>query len=282
MIFDACRNNPFPQASRGMEKGLAAVGAKPPESVIVYATEAGATADDGSGRNGVFTSAFLQNMKRKEEFTVILRDINAQVRKDTNQRQTPAKYDNLTHGVYLAGFQEPSIPQVLPIPATPAQATYEIGDTGPAGGIIFYDKGNDGDGWRYLEAAPTDQSTGIQWFNGKDLLTSSGKTEIGSGRHNTQLITKRQGKGNYAASLCANLSLGGFTDWFLPSKDEIAQLYKNIVRLGLSDFAADMYWTSSELSANSVYTYFLGTGTMNINGKNNASLGHVRAIRAFK
>src|SRR5208282_4810966 len=76
---------------------------KPPESIIVYSTEAGETADDGSGRNGVFTAALLKNITRDEEFTSILRDVNGQVRTETNQKQKPAKYDNLTHVVYLTG-----------------------------------------------------------------------------------------------------------------------------------------------------------------------------------
>ena len=105
VILDACRNNPFPQASKGMEKGLAVVGQKPPESVIVYATEAGETADDGAGRNGVFTAALLRNVKRSEELTTVIRDVNAEVRRATNQKQRPAKYDNLTRAVYLAGNQ---------------------------------------------------------------------------------------------------------------------------------------------------------------------------------
>ncbi|HEY9053940.1 MAG TPA: caspase family protein, partial [Rectinemataceae bacterium] len=96
IILDACRNNPFPQAVRDMARGLAVVGQKPPESIIVYATEAGETADDGSGRNGVFTASLLRHLSRNEEFTVILRDVNADVRKETEQKQRPAKYDNLT------------------------------------------------------------------------------------------------------------------------------------------------------------------------------------------
>ncbi|MCX7028387.1 MAG: SUMF1/EgtB/PvdO family nonheme iron enzyme [Spirochaetes bacterium] len=116
VILDACRNNPFPQASRDMERGLAVIGQKPPESVIVYATEAGETADDGSGRNGVFTAALLKHIGRNEEFTAILRDVNAEVRKETNQKQKPAKYDNLTRAVYLAGSL--GVSQVPPGPAT--------------------------------------------------------------------------------------------------------------------------------------------------------------------
>lgn len=72
IILDACRNNPFPNASKDLDRGLAIVGTKPPESVIVYATEAGETADDGSGRNGVFTAALLRHITRNEEFSIIL------------------------------------------------------------------------------------------------------------------------------------------------------------------------------------------------------------------
>jgi len=107
VILDACRNNPFPQASKGMERGLAVVGQKPPESVIVYATEAGETAEDGGGRNGVFTTALLKNIRRNEELTRILRDVNAEVRQVTGQKQKPAKYDNLTRDVYLTGLASP-------------------------------------------------------------------------------------------------------------------------------------------------------------------------------
>jgi formylglycine-generating enzyme required for sulfatase activity len=107
VILDACRNNPFPQAARGMERGLAVVGQKPPESVIVYATEAGETAEDGGGRNGVFTAALLKNIRRNEELTRVLRDVNAEVRQVTGQKQKPAKYDNLTRDVYLTGLASP-------------------------------------------------------------------------------------------------------------------------------------------------------------------------------
>ncbi|GHU33390.1 hypothetical protein FACS1894172_11810 [Spirochaetia bacterium] len=40
---------------------------------------------------------------------------------------------------------------------------YVIGDTGPAGGLIFYDKGDYSDGWRYLEVAPVTTETTAQW-----------------------------------------------------------------------------------------------------------------------
>ena len=63
VILDACRNNPFPGAERGGERGLAVVGnVQPPQSLIVYSTAPGKTAQDGEGRNGVFTAALLKHL----------------------------------------------------------------------------------------------------------------------------------------------------------------------------------------------------------------------------
>ncbi|MEI6875735.1 MAG: caspase family protein, partial [Spirochaetota bacterium] len=64
VILDACRNNPFPGADRAIgDRGLAIVGVQPSGSYIIYATQPNATAQDGSGRNGVFTKYLLANLK---------------------------------------------------------------------------------------------------------------------------------------------------------------------------------------------------------------------------
>jgi len=101
LILDACRDNPLPSATKGGMKGLAVVEKKPSESIIVYATEASETADDGEGRNGVFTEALLRNITRGEDFATILLDVKAEVRKVTGNKQRPASYENLTRKVYL-------------------------------------------------------------------------------------------------------------------------------------------------------------------------------------
>ena len=59
VVLDACRNNPLTSAFRSGSRGLAVVAAAPPESLIVYATDAGAVAEDGAGRNSPPTSALL-------------------------------------------------------------------------------------------------------------------------------------------------------------------------------------------------------------------------------
>jgi hypothetical protein len=127
------------------------------------------------------------------------------------------------------------IPAVTkPTPATPTGA-YKIGDKGPAGGIVFYDKGSTSDGWRYLEAAPVDTDKSIEWYNGKYTHVQTEAT-VGAGRANTAAIVASQGKGNYAAQVCADLVLGGYDDWFLPSIDELDLMYKNLKKAGQGSF----------------------------------------------
>jgi hypothetical protein len=48
-----------------------------------------------------------------------------------------------------------------------------------------------------------------------------------------------------AARLCGDLTEGGFSDWYLPSKDELNALYTNRVAIG--GFTNDRYWSSSEI-----------------------------------
>src|SRR5262249_33736647 len=66
-------------------------------------------------------------------------------------------------------------------------AEYAIGDTGPAGGLIFYINASSAtDGWRYLEAAPVDQSAGARWGCFRTLIAGARGTTIGTGRQNTR------------------------------------------------------------------------------------------------
>ena len=131
---------------------------------------------------------------------------------------------------------------------------YEIGQKGPAGGLIFYDKGVYSDGWRYLEAAPTEHSLrfyngleyedGLRWgVEGRHSNVPGTKTEVGTGKQNTAIILRFGGE---AASFCARFDFGGFKDWFLPSIDELALMYQNLYQRGLGGFNEDMgYWSSS-------------------------------------
>jgi len=124
--------------------------------------------------------------------------------------------------------------------------TYKIGDKGPAGGWIFYDKGNSDGGWRYLEAAPVDQSIKTRWGCFGDSISGARGTAIGTGKSNTQAIVKKCFDPEMASRLCTDYRGGGKSDWFLPSKDELDLMYKNLKKAGIGDLDGSGYWSSSE------------------------------------
>ena len=172
---------------------------------------------------------------------------------------------------------------------------YSIGDTGPAGGLVFYDKGFYSDGWRYLEAAPSDSEE--EYIFGYYRPESSNLTvgtacAIGSGKLNTERLVKymdidskaysdRSGEGmkEYAARKCLDYEYGGYDDWFLPSKDELNLMYENLHRKGLGSFANGYYWSSSEYDAPYAWIQVFTDGVQSVDSL--SSERRARPVRAF-
>ncbi len=158
---------------------------------------------------------------------------------------------------------------------------YNIGDTGPAGGKIFYvNPTAASDGWTYLEAAPSDLPGKYKWGNTTTVVGTG--TDIGTGKSNTAAIVAAMKDanftGNYAAKACADSTLGGKDDWFLPSKDELNELYKQKDSVG--GFASSYYyWSSSGISSDYAWTQYFTSGLQYLYLKN--SDWYVRAVRAF-
>jgi hypothetical protein len=165
---------------------------------------------------------------------------------------------------------------------------HNIGDTGPAGGFIFYINPNYAtDGWKYLEAAPsdlpsTDSDGGIQWYNRTRVEIGATGTAIGTGMSNTQKIVGIQGNGSYAAKLCSDLTQGGYGDWFMPSKDELNLMYGNLYLKGIGSFEPDYYWSSSEdVAFNVWYQGFANDRQDSYENHEGYIYLRVRAVRAF-
>lgn len=175
-----------------------------------------------------------------------------------------------------------SAPQTINPKPQPIK-TYKIGDAGPAGGIVFYDKGEFSEGWRYLEAAPASMEFYAQWGTSGILVGGTG-TAVGTGKLNTQFIIdalKRTGESGRAAQLCAALDINGFKDWFLPSRDEHELMYQNLYLKGLGNFRINWYWSSSETNATGAWSHGTAEDGLWHNTTKTSTLVHVRAIRAF-
>jgi hypothetical protein len=149
------------------------------------------------------------------------------------------------------------------------------------GGIIFYLDGTGGG----LIAAPFDQSKNggsVFGFNYDNIDRSQG-ISIGKGYQNSiNIVANCSPKTSgppIAAHLCDNLILGGYSDWFLPSKDELNKMYLNLKSKGLGGFSVRNYWSSTEYDFKNAWTQSFLVGQQILNSKDLPC--SVRAIRAF-
>ena len=158
---------------------------------------------------------------------------------------------------------------------------FQIGDTGPAGGKVFYL--TDATGKHGLEAAPVDQPLAEWGRCGKAVVDPS--TDIGTGLANTNAINAVCGVGT-AAYKAANYSSNGLGGWYLPSKDELNQMYLNIGQgattpnTNVGGFADYGYWSSTETSNIRAWRQGFGNGLQSSFEKLTPSI-RVRAVRAF-
>ncbi|GHV93471.1 hypothetical protein AGMMS50268_39740 [Spirochaetia bacterium] len=111
---------------------------------------------------------------------------------------------------------------------------YEIGDTGPSGGLVFseWDAGNGK--WGYLECAPQSAEFKTEWSN--------------------------------AISRCRTLNINGFTGWRLPTMDELRLMYTNLAKKGLGNFSGrgyELYYSSEEDGSGSLAKFAWCLGLSN-------------------
>ncbi|MPN12708.1 hypothetical protein SDC9_160027 [bioreactor metagenome] len=179
---------------------------------------------------------------------------------------------------------------------TESSVEYAIGEAGPAGGLVFYDKGYYSYGWRYLEAAPSDLGAYVFGYyratDNSDYLSTGTGYGIGSGRVNTEMLVETMGgeaysnydkdgvrTADYVAKKCTDYEAGGYDDWFLPSKDELDLMYRNLKKNNQGGFSGWYYWSSSEGSANYAWIQVFDNGTQG--NLNRGSDFRVRPVRAF-
>jgi hypothetical protein len=150
------------------------------------------------------------------------------------------------------------------------------------GGIVAYvlqagDPGYDANVPHGLIAATSDQSTSAQWGCYGTAQSGADGTAIGTGNQNTIDIMNGCSTAGIAARLCGDLVLNGYSDWYLPSRDELNKLYLNKTAIG--GFAAADYWSSSEIDNYGAWRQHFGDGSHNYSSK--FGTYYVRAIRSF-
>jgi len=212
---------------------------------------------------------------------------------------TGPKGDTGATGATGAGF---TAPLATGANCISSKCSYQIGDTGPGGGIIFFvDYTNQYPTVDYLEAAPrgwgngitvnqgflTGETTGtptvdpqMTWCSSHfDLLGMDGwnASAVGAGVTNTAIANKTCSGG--AVQAVADYSGGSKTDWFLPSVGEAMLMYTNLRQMGLGGFVNDNYWTSSEHDEEKAWAQRTNYGNQNEVDKRNHLF--VRPVRSF-
>jgi hypothetical protein len=86
---------------------------------------------------------------------------------------------------------------------------------------------------------------------------------------------------NSAKTACEELILNGYSDWHLPSKEELNALYVNLQQIGVGGFTRLSYWSSTENDGNYNYAWAqnFGKGGQSSDVKDYPNF--VRAVRAF-
>ncbi|MCK9452138.1 MAG: DUF1566 domain-containing protein [Bacteroidales bacterium] len=153
------------------------------------------------------------------------------------------------------------------------------------GGVVFYLDGYGGG----LICAVSDQSTSATWGCQGVSIPGALESTIGRGLQNTNAIVAICQTPGIAAQICADLSLNGYTDWFLPSQDELDAMYQNKAAInataaanGGSDFANAYYWSSTEGGGTpaAAYVQNFSNGNQSNFTKDGSTL-YVRAVRAL-
>ena len=177
-----------------------------------------------------------------------------------------------------------------------------VGDLGPAGGIVVYDAGREEVWGRYLEVAPKACEQSGRQFAARpsdilpiDAVERIAAKAIGTGAANTARLI-RWGKTRTAAFAAATGSCGRYTDWFLPSKDELNEACrvlspsrKDRELTPAGGFDRGYYWTSSDYNGKTAWAQYFADCqqfdrmqnlTRNMSGAQRPFL--VRPMRAFR
>lgn len=157
------------------------------------------------------------------------------------------------------------------------------------GGGIVFQLWKDNNGIEHgLIVAKRDQSVSQDWSNVVNVLIGTNAQSTWDGEGNTAAIIAQSGHSNSAAKLCDDYTVAGFSDWYLPSIDELKTLYQNRFHvnrasayvLGLTQLGNDTYLSSTESSFSMVWALNLGYGQPENNRTKSEKL-YVRSIRSF-
>ncbi|WP_258103421.1 caspase family protein [Marinoscillum sp. MHG1-6] len=291
VILDACRNDPFKTWSRGGESGFNAMPA-PSGTIIAFATSAGATASDGDGGNGLYTSVLSEQMKQPQRIEDVFIQTRVEVRDLSNNAQNPQEWSQLTGKFYFNGNSESEaddfdnqlqeVAANIPKSDPNKPMTLDRGQMGSAfkarvhiedvlkSGVSVTQLLDMGAPLKYLYGVP---------YQGGMIFDINEDSNLGY-----VMMTFDQGRGaevpwQKAVESCQKLVFEGYDDWVLPNKDQLITMYQNLKQEGIGDFMLDTYWSSSKSGYSNAWGLSFESGkTYDFDKYSNH---YVRAIRSF-
>lgn len=162
-----------------------------------------------------------------------------------------------------------------------ASAPLQIGDT-HLGGIIFYLEPSGVNGLVVASVTTGYDAVNFSWGCTGTAIPAARGTAVGSGEANTYSIIENCSVAP-AADRAEDPVQNNYSDWFLPSRDELLLMHRNLHLAGLGGFGADAYyWSSTENDANTAYSLqFTSDPAVMPQAVNKSTIGRVRMIRKF-
>jgi hypothetical protein len=151
-----------------------------------------------------------------------------------------------------------------------------------SGGIVF---DLDSTGQHGMVSTPNNLGIFHWGCYGTDITNTS--IALGTGESNTTYIMAGCSERPIAASVCADLVLNGFSDWYLPSRDELMMMLDRLHRQGIGGFSHEWYWSSSQINHNGAWAINFnidgpgGGGMSFMNKSANFGSFRVRGVRTF-
>jgi hypothetical protein len=211
VILDACRDNPLGRSLRSAGRGLAIISDAPRGTFITYSTSPGKTAADGDGRNSPYTAALLKSISEPGlPIEQLFKKVRQRLSKETGNRQIPWELSSLQGDFYFTPGRTNRVvadiedKEATPIARPAGQESYDVSMGKRPSVSTANEIRRDGRFIAYDNGTVLDTNTNLMWAaknNGYDINWADAKR------------------------YCKIYQGGGYTDWRMPTQDELAGLY---------------------------------------------------------
>ncbi|MFZ4437554.1 MAG: caspase family protein [Syntrophales bacterium] len=302
VILDACRDNPYARGWKrtSLSRGLASMDA-PVGSFVAYAAAPGKTADDGKGKNGLYTESLVRQIKIPGmKIEDVFKRVRTEVRSKSGGTQVPEERSSLEGDFYFARVS--MVVVASPVPPAVREPVTKLESDSDNEAILSQkealarerqelerQKALDAEREqlaaerRKIEAekqqlamGPRPTVTGPREISRDGRFIAYDNGTVLDTKTNLMWAAKDNGSNiNWAnaKSYCENYRGGGYTDWRMPTPGELAGLYDSNKKNRRGAYVSDLIdipicwvWASATRGSDASLFYF-DTGRLDWDGK---------------